>query len=641
MSKQLYEEAIADLKKVKEIAEDNAKRAIVEAVAPRIRELIEKELLGESLDEESSDELPPGVEILKGEKEKGEKEPTQPEEESLETVSFSELAAAVQKDDTNEIDHSSSPANVNEMEQRLLYVEKMLETLSSTSPVSESIESDISHVNDVIDTIYSYLQESVEDPAARLGYGLKLRNYLEKIEKLQETTMKKNLLGEEKVRIELDLPGVDLADSLEDAAVELVLDEEGEEEGEGMDMEMEPEAGEEAPEASEPEAPEAPEEEGLLEVSDLSDDTVVEIDESMLRNEIALMKILREAEEDKNAEEGHAPGAKEFDDFGGASEEGEPLDMDLSEAYDLDEVDMDEMMKHHMDEVDMDEAYMDEMGMHPVDEEEKKAKAADPTMPASGEGGAAENVNEDDDLEEAEHLGQADDKSSLSGNYDEEASAQSGQSRSPLANEAVRSKMAAELKLQESLRKRASQLKKIYEASKKQASSAKTLLERKEASSRNVEIKDAYSKTAERYNASVSRFNKLSQSLSEGSVKRAVSNSGAKSVASTDQIEMLSKKLAETNLFNAKLLFTNKLLQNESLTSRQKSQVIEQLDAAETIREAKLVYESLAKTLVKPRKTVTESRVIGSSSQITRPASTQTLNEGVEAERWARLAGIK
>ena len=48
MSKQLYEEAIADLKKVKEIAEDNAKRAVVEAVAPRIRELIEKELLSES-----------------------------------------------------------------------------------------------------------------------------------------------------------------------------------------------------------------------------------------------------------------------------------------------------------------------------------------------------------------------------------------------------------------------------------------------------------------------------------------------------------------------------------------------------------------------------------------------------------------
>ena len=53
MSKELYEEAIADLKKVKEVAEDNAKRAIVEAVAPRIRELIEKELLGESVEEMS------------------------------------------------------------------------------------------------------------------------------------------------------------------------------------------------------------------------------------------------------------------------------------------------------------------------------------------------------------------------------------------------------------------------------------------------------------------------------------------------------------------------------------------------------------------------------------------------------------
>ena len=70
---------------------------------------------------------------------------------------------------------------------------------------------------------------------------------------------------------------------------------------------------------------------------------------------------------------------------------------------------------------------------------------------------------------------------------------------------------------------------------------------------------------------------------------------------------------------------------------------IEQLDAAETVREAKLVYESLAKALVKPRRTVSEGRVLGSSSQATRAASTQTttLNEGVEAERWARLAGIK
>ena len=77
MSKQLYEEAIADLKKVKEIAEDNAKRAVVEAVAPRIRELIEKELLSESFGVSESDE---------DEKvEKAADEPESKEEEAKET----------------------------------------------------------------------------------------------------------------------------------------------------------------------------------------------------------------------------------------------------------------------------------------------------------------------------------------------------------------------------------------------------------------------------------------------------------------------------------------------------------------------------------------------------------------------------
>jgi hypothetical protein len=52
MSKQLYEEALADVKKLKEIAEDDAKRAILEAVTPRIKDLIENQLLGETADDD-------------------------------------------------------------------------------------------------------------------------------------------------------------------------------------------------------------------------------------------------------------------------------------------------------------------------------------------------------------------------------------------------------------------------------------------------------------------------------------------------------------------------------------------------------------------------------------------------------------
>jgi len=102
--------------------------------------------------------------------------------------------------------------------------------------------------------------------------------------------------------------------------------------------------------------------------------------------------------------------------------------------------------------------------------------------------------------------------------------------------------------------------------------------------------------------------------------------------------------LAETNLFNAKLLFTNKLLQNESLTKRQKAEIIERLDEAKSEREVKLVYESLVKTLSASTSKITESTdrgVIGSASRPARPAAaTNALNEGFEADRWARLAGI-
>ena len=45
MSSKIFEEAIADAKKLREVAEDNAKKAILESVTPKIREFIENQLL--------------------------------------------------------------------------------------------------------------------------------------------------------------------------------------------------------------------------------------------------------------------------------------------------------------------------------------------------------------------------------------------------------------------------------------------------------------------------------------------------------------------------------------------------------------------------------------------------------------------
>jgi hypothetical protein len=118
--------------------------------------------------------------------------------------------------------------------------------------------------------------------------------------------------------------------------------------------------------------------------------------------------------------------------------------------------------------------------------------------------------------------------------------------------------------------------------------------------------------------------------------------------AETKATENLRAKLAEANLYNVKLRYANQLLQTESLTSKQKAQVISQLDEAKTEREAKLVYESLTKTLTpKNLKEGTDGRrVLGSSSRPTRPASTQIVTEsatsgGFDLDRWSKLAGIK
>jgi len=105
----------------------------------------------------------------------------------------------------------------------------------------------------------------------------------------------------------------------------------------------------------------------------------------------------------------------------------------------------------------------------------------------------------------------------------------------------------------------------------------------------------------------------------------------------------LKRQLVEMNLFNAKLLYANKLLQNKNLTVKQQRAIVEALDNAKTLREAKLLYKSLSESLARrgrSGKTLSESvrRTLGSSSRSTRSA--QPSSSGVETDRWAVLAGI-
>ena len=61
-------------------------------------------------------------------------------------------------------------------------------------------------------------------------------------------------------------------------------------------------------------------------------------------------------------------------------------------------------------------------------------------------------------------------------------------------------------------------------------------------------------------------------------------------------VKSLREQLEDLNLFNAKLLYVNKLLQNKSLTESQRKSVIRALDRASSLNEAKTLYKSLTES---------------------------------------------
>jgi|18_taG_2_1085343.scaffolds.fasta_scaffold03392_5 hypothetical protein len=108
-------------------------------------------------------------------------------------------------------------------------------------------------------------------------------------------------------------------------------------------------------------------------------------------------------------------------------------------------------------------------------------------------------------------------------------------------------------------------------------------------------------------------------------------------------VETLREQLTDLNLFNAKLLYVNKLLQSKEITPAQRKSVVESIDNARSLREVKLLYRSLTESFDKGKSgSMNESsvrRAIGSSSKVTGRSSANSADDQVN--RWATLAGIK
>ena len=110
-----------------------------------------------------------------------------------------------------------------------------------------------------------------------------------------------------------------------------------------------------------------------------------------------------------------------------------------------------------------------------------------------------------------------------------------------------------------------------------------------------------------------------------------------------EAVVFLKDKLHEVNILNAKLLYTNKLFKEFVLSNDQKLKIVETFDRAQTSREIKLVYSTLAESYTdngKEKKEVVKESYASKKSGGTAP-KTKIISEEVEvADRFRKLAGI-
>ena len=109
------------------------------------------------------------------------------------------------------------------------------------------------------------------------------------------------------------------------------------------------------------------------------------------------------------------------------------------------------------------------------------------------------------------------------------------------------------------------------------------------------------------------------------------------------EIEALKSELQEVNLLNAKLLYTNKIFKEKNLAENKKVKVLKAFDKAETVREAKSIFETLNEGIL-DTPTINESIKKGSASKATGlepKAEKQPIIESNDVyNRMRKLAGL-
>lgn len=566
--KTVYEEALQDMKKLREVAEANARNTIIDSLAPKLKDLIEKKL-SEGVDEdldEADFAAASGV-------------ASHPEMTGSTSGSDNSSSDETSEDEANEsfevkeesyepLFHLSSLAGPALTDRIVAEVYKTYDLVNEFVTGVREINSDqLNSTIHKIEDIYSYLQEHNVDNHSKLEekletcYGL-LNSFWESKMKMKDLVSEKKNTSPDKLDEEKDvtlrITGLPDDVELENLNIDIIADEDplADEESapeDGMDDDMAPEDSMGPPSDEDPLAMGESEEEDEDDL--LSDDTVVEVSIPALRKAIAAVKEARSRKSDKK---------DVLSNFGGGKSDGDPL--------------LDSDMEHL--------------------------------------GESEEEMEEGDCIDELQNRRKRDEQGTEVA--DKHLSTESVRSMVRLASSDLKESKAWYLK---------------HVGTKKEAAARKVVERAAKRFERIKEFADKRLGPTSKKMDEAAKLNKVVQSeLSE----------------SRKENDGLRKQLAEVNLLNSKLIHANKLLQREGLTKNQKVTVIDRIDEAASLREVKLIYESLIKAFEgdgqgslregmsrRPRTTGSSSRVT-SSSERDRPV----ISEGMETARWLELAGL-
>ena len=108
----------------------------------------------------------------------------------------------------------------------------------------------------------------------------------------------------------------------------------------------------------------------------------------------------------------------------------------------------------------------------------------------------------------------------------------------------------------------------------------------------------------------------------------------------------LQEKLETMNVSNAKLLYINQALENASLNERQKRKIVEAISKAETVQEAKIVFDTMNDTVATTsdvKREATLSEMVSRKSSLLVAARKEQPKKDANPlfNRMQTLAGIK